>query len=487
MNKREANKGFEYRGVVEGFYGPAYSQADRLWLIDRMASWGMNTYVHAPKDDAFGREAWRDPYPEAACDDFRALIERGAAQGVRVGFALSPGLSISYASEADRNTLVGKFQAFVDLGARFFCLALDDVSSELEHAADRERFASLGVAHADLAAHVLAALSADATLWFVPTDYAGCETSSYLEDLAASLPARIEVGWTGRTVVSPTIRGDEAKRRADVLGRRLLVWDNVPVNDGPMRRALHIGPYVGRDSHLPESVSGMLLNPMQHPRASAIALAAGAAYLRAPADYDPEAAWQNAVRACAPEAADAFALFAEAHRFSALTPDDRDRPLEQAFAAVRNAFEVGNPEARRKSVSELVRHLEARTAAPDEIEGQLGDPRLLEEIAPWLAAHRVETRRMTLACDFLKVLAGEHPALDRALAFFTLQGRLGYLETPNAISYGPRRALYPQLVSHANTGARFGADPVLFLDQNLAEEIVRFAEQQGLAQLSDDA
>jgi tetraacyldisaccharide-1-P 4'-kinase len=51
-------------------------------------------------------------------------------------------------------------------------------------------------------------------------------------------------------------------------------------------------------------------------------------------------------------------------------------------------------------------------------------------------------------------------------------------------SYGPRRAVYPQLVSHDDDDARFGDDPVLFLDRCLAEEVVRFAEARALDRLS---
>ena len=40
--------GFEHRGVVEGFYGPPWSHADRLWMLERMGAWGLNRYVYAP-------------------------------------------------------------------------------------------------------------------------------------------------------------------------------------------------------------------------------------------------------------------------------------------------------------------------------------------------------------------------------------------------------------------------------------------------------
>src|SRR5882762_9841033 len=50
-------------GVIEGFYGQPWTPAERFELFDRMASWGLNTYVYAPKDDFNHRAVWREHYP----------------------------------------------------------------------------------------------------------------------------------------------------------------------------------------------------------------------------------------------------------------------------------------------------------------------------------------------------------------------------------------------------------------------------------------
>jgi hyaluronoglucosaminidase len=51
------------RGVVEGFYGPPWSTADRLSQLDFLASTKQNVYVYSPKDDPYLRAQWRQPYP----------------------------------------------------------------------------------------------------------------------------------------------------------------------------------------------------------------------------------------------------------------------------------------------------------------------------------------------------------------------------------------------------------------------------------------
>lgn len=472
---------FVHRGVVEGYYGAAWSHADRLWMIERMQRWEMNRYVYAPKDDPLHRELWREPYPAETMQQFGELVGHGAQAGVDVGFALSPGLSIEYASRSDRQRLTDKFEAFRALGARFVCLALDDVPSQLIHPGDGQAFRTLADAHSELACAVASALGPDVTLWLVPTDYAGTDASAYLETLGASLPSEIEIAWTGRTVVAPSIPCEEAAPRAAALRRRLLIWDNYPVNDGPMRSALHIGPYTGRDPDLAQHVSGILLNPMELAHASAIALHTAAVYLRSPANYDAEAAWQDAIREAAPEASSALRDFASAHRFSALSPDDRDAELEAAFRDLRSAIE--GEEAAKDSLLRCRDAVSCRLAAGETLRSGLDDTRLLEELEPWLDSHLRECEVMLAALDLLDCLSSDAEPLDRALAFFRMEGQLTRLAQPLQISFGPRRALYPQLVDLSGDGAGFGADPVLFLDRSLSDEFVRFAESRAIDDL----
>jgi len=49
------------RGVIEGFYGPPWSTADRLSQFDFFAATKQNVYVYSPKDDPYLRAQWRQP------------------------------------------------------------------------------------------------------------------------------------------------------------------------------------------------------------------------------------------------------------------------------------------------------------------------------------------------------------------------------------------------------------------------------------------
>lgn len=467
--------GFAHRGIVEGYYGPPYSHEERLCWLERLGGWGMNRYVYAPKDDPLHRAAWRTRYPADALARFAALCECGAEHGVDFAMGISPGLTMEYGAADDQRDLTGKLAPLAACGVRWFALALDDVPAHLTHPGDRRAFPSLAAAHVATAHALLDGLGQGARLWLVPTDYLGVAETEYLAELGEGLDAAIEVGWTGRTVVSPEIRAEEAAARASTLRRPLLLWDNYPVADGPMRSMLHLGPYRGRDPALEAHASGVLLNPMQHPRASAPAVRTAAAYLADPAGYDAESAWQEALAELGAGSPRAFARFAEAHRFSALC-GDRDRELEQAFRELER--EPGGVAA-----DTMAALLDERLAVADALRADLLDRTLAAELEPWIAAHHEETRRMHAALRLLAALGSEQSRLDKALAFMRFEAGI-QAPPPAAASYGPRRVLYPQLVSMRDDEAGFGADPALLLGRNLCDEVVAHVERAALAALT---
>ena len=88
---------------------------------------------------------------------------------------------------------MGKLDAFVQIGARFVCLALDDVSSRARRTLPTAtRYASLAHAHVELATFgfMRSSCRSDATLWLVPTDYAGKEASRLPGDPGCRTPRR---------------------------------------------------------------------------------------------------------------------------------------------------------------------------------------------------------------------------------------------------------------------------------------------------------
>jgi hyaluronoglucosaminidase len=387
-----------------------------------------------------------------------------------------------YSSSEDRAALLEKMAAFRALGSRFLALTLDDIPQTLVHEEDRRAFRSLAEAHVAVTNELATKLGRDVTLWLVPTDYIGVEPTPYLEELGAGLAPGVEVAWTGRTVVSPTIRVAEAARRAATVRRRLLVWDNTPVSDGAMRPMLHLGPYGGRDPGLPAHLSGILLNPMERAHASAITICTAAAYLVEPERYDPERSWEEALREMGEGDPEALRLFAEAHRFHPVCPADRDRELERRLESLRAGIDGGKSCAKR--IEELRAQVELRLGCARRLREGLRDQKLRAEIEPWIESHQRETRRIAAALDALKVFLSAAPLMEKSLALLALGRRVNADPAPVAQSYGPRRVVYPQLVSRRDGSVGLGADPAVFRDLCLADAFVSLAEDVAVARLA---
>lgn len=259
-------------GVIEGFYGPPWTFDERAACIDVLARHGGNAYVWAPKSDPRHRDAWREPFTIDEVSGFARLAQQSADVSVSVG--LTPGV------EATIDDVVAKLAPVLDAGCRGITLCFDDLP-ELA-AAERHRALANGVAD-----------RTGATLWLVPTHYAGLTSSPYLSALLDELRDDILVMWTGEHVVNDTISAADARERTVASQQRLpLLWDNTPVNDAVMTTLLHIGPYVGREPSLRDEISGLLLNPMPSMQASLPTIVSACAWWNGD---DPHAAWANAV------------------------------------------------------------------------------------------------------------------------------------------------------------------------------------------------
>lgn len=293
--------------MVEGFYGPPWRHDERLALLAAAPGLGLDTYLYAPKDDPWHRERWREPYPGAELARIGELAARAAAAGVAFVWSVAPGLSMRFSDDAEHAALAAKAEQVRAAGVRDVWLLFDDVPYDLPHPEDVAAFGpgqeGSGRAHGEAAARFREAFllphGLTGPMTVCPTDYAGCGRSPYRDALASALPADARVLWTGRDVVVGTITRDDVLAAAEAFGRRIVLWDNVPVNDFDRSR-LFLGPLTGR----PDDVDGLPLdgtvaNAMVEALPSRLPLATVGAWARDPAAYDPARA-----------AADALALVA---------------------------------------------------------------------------------------------------------------------------------------------------------------------------------
>jgi hyaluronoglucosaminidase len=286
------------RGVIEGFYGRPWRRDERIDLIRFCGGHGLNTWVHAPKDDPYHRERWRDPYPDDELQRFAELVAEGRRHGVELVYALAPGLDIDAASAADISAMQRKCAQLQSAGVRSFHLLWDDLERETAPSADEQALLSNRFARE---------LAQEGPLVVCPMGYAGTDATPYRSAFASLLDDDIVVYWTGPEVVSPEITReqlDATSRSFD--GHELLLWDNFPANDFSPN-VLFLGPLTGRDPRLADgNVRGIVANAMVQAVPSKLALATVAEWTRDPVAYEPVAAYERALREHGAEVVDAL-------------------------------------------------------------------------------------------------------------------------------------------------------------------------------------
>ncbi len=300
--------GFERRGIVEGFFGPPWSMAQRKAMFGFGAARGMNTYLYAPKDDPYHRERWRTPYPAERWRELLRLIRAAGKNKIDFVYGFHPGKELCFSAPQPVKSLLDKAQRFYDAGVRHFAVLFDDIPSRLHYALDQKRFNnSLARAEATWLATVIKrqpAVWQGVEWWLCPSYYTpdpllvrvfGAFEPDFLEIVAECLPAGVACLWTGPAVVPEKITLAHVNSVAQRLGHPLILWDNYPVNDLSMRDELHIGPLTGRDPRLPRSVYGYLNNPLLQEDLSFLPLATCFDYAVAPESYEAERSWCCAV------------------------------------------------------------------------------------------------------------------------------------------------------------------------------------------------
>ena len=310
------------RGVIEGFYGPPWSHEERLDVIAFCGRHGLNTWVHAPKDDPYHRRRWRDPYPDAELDRLAELAAHAARHGVDFAWAIAPGLSIRHEDEDERRALAAKCAQVRDAGVHSFELLWDDLD---ESPPPPE-------AQAELSNRFREEVLGGGRLVVCPQGYAGTERTPYREAFGAALEAEVVVYWTGPAVVSTSITRPELDEAVEAFGHDLLLWDNYPVNDFAPER-LFLGPLQGRDAALADGrLEGIVANGMLQAVPSKLPLATVAAYAADPAGYDAVRAFETALREHGAEVVEAL-------RALARSPADVERPGD--LAALVDALAPG--------------------------------------------------------------------------------------------------------------------------------------------------
>ena len=289
--------------MIEGFYGPTWRHEERLDLIRFCGRHGLNTWVHAPKDDPYHRARWREPYPDEELQQLAELAAEAGRNGVELVYALAPGLDIRCEDETDLDAVLSKCAQLRSVGVPSFHLLWDDLERETAPTATEQ---------SELSNRVARELAQPGPLVVCPMGYAGTDDTPYRRAFAPPLDPEIVLYWTGPEVVSHEITREQLDLATDAFaGHELLLWDNFPANDF-QPDILHLGPLLGRDAKLAGGhMRGIVANAMVQAVPSKLALATVAEWARDPESYDAIAAYERALATDGAEVVDALGPRAE--------------------------------------------------------------------------------------------------------------------------------------------------------------------------------
>lgn len=181
-------------------YGPPCSYEELLGLIRFCGSHRFNTWVHAPKDDLYHQQRWRDPYPADELQCLGELVEEARRNEVEFVYAVAPGLDICYTREDEFEALPAKCEQLKGIGVRSFQLLWDDIEHALHCPEDERLFGHeprpSAAAQASLTNRFARELAQPGPLVMCPMGYVGTEDTRYRRILGARLDPDVVVYWT---------------------------------------------------------------------------------------------------------------------------------------------------------------------------------------------------------------------------------------------------------------------------------------------------
>jgi len=281
-------------GLIEGYYGRPWSWRERGETIAFLAEHGYRFFIYAPKADPYLRRRWREDHPAEMALELEGLARRCAKLGVRFGVGLSP-FEIYRDFDASAKAALGrKLAALDDIGVQYLAILFDDMRGDLPRLAQTQASILGWIAKRTRAARLVVCptyYSDDPVL----DQFFGARPDRYLEDFGAALDPAIDVFWTGSEVCSREFQPGSLDRVAQQLRRKPVLWDNYPVNDGPMMsRHLHLRGFTGRPASIAQRISAHAVNPALQPVLTRIPALTLADSYRLGEAYDYGAAFDDA-------------------------------------------------------------------------------------------------------------------------------------------------------------------------------------------------
>jgi hyaluronoglucosaminidase len=333
-------------GIIEGFFGRPWPWAERAAAVRFLRPHGYSFYLYAPKADAHLRRRWQEPHPVAEMDALAAFRDLCRAQNVRFGVGLSPFELHLHPGRAWQEALAARLAQLAVLKLDDLAILFDDMRGDVPDLAERQAAIVHFAAERGVAQRVSCCPSYYSDDPILDVAF-GARPAFYLEQLGRRLDPAVRIFWTGPEVCAGEFTPGHLARVAGQLGRKPVLWDNYPVNDGArMSQHLHLRAFTGRCAAIASHIAAHAINPASQPLLSRVPLLTLAeSYAKGDA-YDYLAAFGRAAREVMGEA-----LAARVAK-DVLTLQDRglDRLGERRAALMTRYAAFDHPAAREISM-----------------------------------------------------------------------------------------------------------------------------------------
>jgi hyaluronoglucosaminidase len=260
------------RGIIEGFFGRPWSWQTRQAYASFLKQNNYQYYIYAPKADRYLRRQWSEPWPTAEYANLQQLGQVYQQAQVAWGIGLTP-LEIHHNFDDQTNAkLDAKIRSINNLQPDILAILFDDMRGD---------FPRIAQIQADVTHRIMEQSTASSFI-MCPTYYStdpvldrvfGNRPSLYLETLGQLLDPVVDIFWTGEQVCSTTYPATHLQEITAQLGRKPVIWDNYPVNDGAkLCKFLNLRPFGESAEHLATWTAGQAINPMNQAYLSQIPL-----------------------------------------------------------------------------------------------------------------------------------------------------------------------------------------------------------------------
>ena len=391
------------RGLVEGYYGNPYSEADRMGLLEMFGEMKMNVYIYGPKDDAYHKSKWREEYPADLAKKITEYVNVAKANKIEFMWAIHPGEDIQW-NNTDRANIVNKLKAMCKLGVRSFAVFWDDLwGDDGTHGDEQAELMNY------IAAELKKAYPDVKPLTICPTQYnRGWANAIYLPALGDIMDSDINVMWTGNSVVD-MINKSDMQWINNQIKRKAYIWLNYPVSDYCINHLL-MGPTYGNDLDIADMLSGFVSNPMEYAEASKVSLFSIADYTWNMPAYDSNASWEAAMKYLMPGNYEAFRFFCENNVDLGVNTHGLRRMDESPeFAKAKETFNSKIATDREAAYAAVGEQFNKLVSSAETLLTTDEAPALTSEIKPWIESMKYLGLRGVCLVGMNNALAEKNP------------------------------------------------------------------------------